>query len=149
MPTYTGSQKANPPHATSASGNSWHDINTVTPTAALTTADVAVLLEVPAGTQLTRLRFRAGDFDTATTLTMNIGFRTRLPGGTQTNLTYFAAASTAFQASTLSAWQELVFDAVTFNEPVEIVAIPAANATGVSGTPSMFIQGMGIVRGIT
>lgn len=149
MPTYTGSQKGTAPHATSASGNSWSDINTVTPPAALTTSDVAVLLDVPAGVELTRLRFRAGDFDTGTTLQVNLGYRTKLPGGTATNLTYFGSASTAFQASTLTAWQELVFAAVKFDEPVEIVAIPSANATGVSGTPSMFIQGFGIVRGIS
>jgi hypothetical protein len=148
MPTYTGAQKLNAPHATSSGGNAWNDINTVTPPAALTTADVAVLMDVPAGIELTRLRFRAGDFDTGTTLTVNIGYRTKLPGGSATNLTYFASASTAFQASTLTAWQELVFNAIKFDEPVEIVAIPAANATGVSGTPSMFVQAFGIVRGI-
>jgi len=149
MPTYQGSQAGRAPHATSESGNSWHDINTVTPSAMLTTSDVAVLLDVPAGVELTRLRYRAGDFDTGTTLAVNIGYRTKLPGGTQTALTYFASAATAFQASTLSAWQELVFDAVKFNEPVQIVAIPSASATGVSGTPSMHIQGFGIVRGIS
>ena len=148
MPTYTGTQKATAQHATSASGNAWNDVNKVTPAAALTTSDVAVWLEVPAGVELTRLRYRAGDFDTATTLTMNIGYRTKLPGGSATNLTYFASASTAFQASTLASWQELVFEPVKFDEPVEIVAIPAASATGVSGTPSMHVQGFGIVRGI-
>lgn len=149
MPTYKGTQTGTAQHATSCDGNSWSDINTITPTAALTTADPVVLLEVPAGVQFTRLRYRAGDFDTGATLALNIGFRTRLPGGTQTNLTYFAAALTALQASTLAAWQELVFDAVKFNEPVEIVAIPTVNAVGVSGTPSIFVQGFGIVRGIS
>jgi hypothetical protein len=148
MPTYIGTQKGLAQHATSTNGNSWSDINTVTPTALLLTTDVVVLLEVPAGTELTRLRYRAGDFDTGTTLAVNFGYRTKLPGGTATVLTYFAAASTVLQASTLTAWQEFVFNAVKFNEPVEIVAIPSASATGVSGTPSIFVQGFGIVRGI-
>lgn len=149
MPTYTGIQAGRAQQATSSAGNGWSDSNTITPTAVLTTADVVVALQVPAGVRLETLRFRAGDFDTATTLTVNIGYRTRLPGGSATALTYFATASTALQASTLTAWQELVFASVKFDEPVEIVFIPAANATGVSGTPSLFIQATGAVVGIS
>ncbi|RTL00417.1 MAG: hypothetical protein EKK59_04510 [Neisseriaceae bacterium] len=149
MATYTGLQSGRAIHGTDCCGNTWRDSNQVTPPAALTTSDDLVLLSVPAGMRLETLRFRAGDFDTGTTLTANIGYRTRLPVGSATNLTYFAAASTALQASTLTAWQELVFAPVKFDEPVDIVLIPAANATGVSGTPSIYVQGEAAVVGIS
>lgn len=147
MATYTGTQRGRPIHATGDCGNAWLDSNTATPSAALTTSDAVVLLDVPAGVYLETLRYRNGDFDTGTTLAVNIGYRTKLPGGTATALTYFASASTTLQAAN-AAWQELVFAPVKFNEPVEIVLIPSANAAGVSGTPSIFVQGMGQVLGV-
>lgn len=149
MATYTGTQAGRAIHATEDCGNTWRDSNQVTPSAALATTDVVVGMVIPAGLRLETLRYRAGDFDTGTTLTVNIGYRTRLPGGSATNLTFFAAASTAFQASTLTAWQELVFAPIKFDEPVEIVLIPAAAATGVSGTPSIYLQAEAAVVGIS
>jgi hypothetical protein len=148
MPTYRGTQLSRAPAASGQFGNTWIDSNVATPTAALTTADVVVGLEVPAGIRLETLRYRGGDFDTGTTLTVNVGYRTKLPGGTATALTFFGAALTTLQAAT-AAWQELVFTPLKFEEPVEIVFIPAANATGVSGTPSLFVQGTGAVVGIS
>lgn len=147
MPTYRGTQATRKQQATSECGNAWIDSNVITPPAALTTADPVVAMEIPAGVRLETLRFRNGDFDTGTTLTVNVGYRTQLPGGAATALTYFGSALTTLQAAT-TAWQELVFPSLKFEEPVEIVFIPAANATGVSGTPSLFVQATGQVVGI-
>lgn len=148
MPTYTGAQKGRPQHSTNECGNTWMDSNKVTPSAALALADVVVGLEVPAGVRLETLRFYGGDFDTGTTLTTNIGYRTKLPGGSATNATAFASAATTLRAATTS-WQELVFEPIKFDEPVEIIFTVAAAATGVSGTPSVYVQGTGAVVGIT
>lgn len=146
MATYTGNQFFRPKQATSDCGNAWFDSNKVTPSAALTTSDVVVLAEIPAGVRLETLRFYNGDFDTGTSLTTNIGYRTALQGGSQTSLTYFASAATTLRAAT-TAWQELVFEPVQFNEPVQIVLIPAAAPAGVSGTPSISVQAGGVVVG--
>lgn len=148
MPTYTGTQKGRPQAGTTPYGNAWMDSNKVTPSAALALADVVVALDVPAGTRLETLRFYGGDFDTATTLTTNIGYRTKLPGGTATNATAFASAATTLRAAT-TAWQELVFEPIKFDEPVEIIFTVAAAATGVSGTPSLYVQATGTVVGIS
>ena len=148
MTTYVGTQNGRAIHSTQDCGNAWIDSNKVTPAAALATTDVIVALQVPAGVKLEMLRYYNGDFDTGTTLAVNIGYRTRLPGGTATSLTYFASASTVMRAAT-TAWQELVFEPVKFDEPVEIVFIPSAAATGVTGTPSLFVQGMGAMVGIS
>lgn len=149
MTTYTGSQKGTAQHNTSASGNAWRDQNTVVVTANLTTADAIVALEVPAGVRLETLRFRSGDMDTGTaSLTMNIGYRSKLPGGAlAANATYFASASTAFQAATTT-WQELVFAAIKFDEPVEIVMVPAANGNALGASATAHFQGEGTIFGI-
>lgn len=149
MTTYTGTQKGSTQHNSSAGGNAWRDQNTVVVTAAPATTDVIVALEVPAGVRLETLRFRSGDMDTGTpALTMNIGYRSKLPGGAlAANATYFASASTAFQAATTT-WQELVFAAIKFDEPVEIVMVPAVNSAGLSAAATAYFQGEGVVFGI-
>lgn len=149
MPTYTGIQRSRAVHATAECGNGWRDSNAVTVTAALTTADPVVLADIPAGVRLETMRFRNGDLDTGTgTLTVNIGYRTKLPGGAQTALTYFASASGAFAVANAT-WQELVFAPVKFDEPVEIVAIPAANANALGAAATVFVQVEGAVVGIS
>ncbi len=149
MTTYTGTQKGRAVHATSASGNAWTGNNKTTVTAAPTTADVIVGLDVPAGVELSRLRFRSADMDTGTTLTMNVGYRSKLPGGALAAApTAFASASTAFQAATAT-WQELVFAPIKFNEPVEIVLVPAANSSGLPASADLYVQGDGEVIGIS
>lgn len=148
MPTYTGIQRSRAVHGTSPDGNGWRDSNAVTVNAALTTADAVVLADIPPGVRLETLRFRNGDLDTGTgTLTVNIGYRSKLPGGTQTALTFFAAASAAFAAPNAT-WQELVFTPIKFDEPVEIVAIPAANANALAAAATVFVQVEGAVVGI-
>ena len=150
MTTYTGTQKGTAQHNTSECGNAWRDQNSVVVSAILTTADVVVAADVPAGVRLETLRFRSGDMDTGTgTLTMNIGYRSKMAGGSLAAApTYFASASAAFAAATTT-WQELVFNAITFNEPVEIVLVPAvaANALGASATAVFQVEGT--VYGIT
>jgi hypothetical protein len=145
MPTYRGSLTAS--HATSASGNVWGNVNKVTPPAALVIGDTIVLCDAPAGTLLTSLDHFNGDFDTGTTLAYNIGFRTKLPGGTQTNLTAFATGATALRAA-VTAYAGLTFDPVKFNEPVEIVMTVTTAPTGVTGTPSINVRASGLVVGI-
>ena len=148
MTTYTGTQRGRAPFATSGFGNAWLGSNKVTPAAALGTSDVVVLMDVPAGVELHTLFFRGGDFDTGTTLDYKIGYRTKLPGGSATDDDYFTASNTALRAATTS-WQELVFDPIKFNEPVEIILTPTAAATGVSGTPSVFTRAEGEIVGIS
>jgi hypothetical protein len=148
MATYTGLQSGRAIHASEDCGNTWLDSNKITPSVALVAADVLAVLQVPAGTRLETLRYRAGDFDTGATLVFNLGYRTRLAGGTATNLTFFGTGITTLQAAT-TAWQELVFDSIKFDEPVDIVATVTAGAAGVSGTPSFYSQALGVVIGIT
>lgn len=147
MPTYTGLQSGRAIHASSDDGNAWLDSNKITPPIALVAADVLTVLQVPSGIRLETLRFRGGDFDTGITLVFNLGYRTRLVGGTATNLTFFGTGLTTLQAATAT-WQELVFDSIKFDEPVDIVLTVTAGAAGVSGTPSLYSQGLGVVIGI-
>lgn len=148
MTTYTGIQKGRPTGSTTQYG-SWRDSNTVVVTAAPTTSDAIVALDVPAGVRLETLRFRSGDMDTGTgTLTMNIGYRTKLPGGTATSATFFASASAAFAAATTT-WQELVFAPVKFDEPVEIVLVPAVAANALGASATAHFQGEGVMVGIS
>ena len=148
MATYTGTQRGRAPIGTTACAGPWLDSNKVTPTAALGTSDVVVLLDVPAGVRLETFRFYNGDFDTATTAVYDIGYRTKLPGGSATDLDYIANDATAIRAATTS-WQELVFEPIKFDEPVEIVLRASAAATGVSGTPSISVQAAGVMVGVT
>lgn len=148
MTTFIGTQRSRAQHATNTCGNAWSDSNAVIVTAALTTADAVVLGDVPAGTRLTKLRYRNGDCDTGTgTLTANVGYRTKLPGGTATALTYFLSASASFAAANAT-WQEVVFNEVKFDEPVEIVLIPAVGANALSANATINVQMDGQVVGI-
>lgn len=150
MATYTGTQKGTVQHNTSVGGNGWRDQNATVVTAAPTTADAIVVLDVPAGVRLDTLRFRSGDMDTGTgTLTMNIGYRSKMAGGSlAASATYFASASAAFAAATTT-WQELVFNAIKFDEPVEIVMVPAVAANALGASATCVFQGEGVVYGIT
>lgn len=148
MATYKGAQSARPKQASSDCGNAFHDVNEVVVTANLTTADEIVLMEIPAGVELTTLQVRAGDLDTGTTLTMNVGYRSLHPDAQEAAApTYFGSALTAFQAAQAT-WTEYVFAPKRFQEPVAIVAKPAANGTGISGTPSVFCRATGVIRGV-
>lgn len=148
MATYTGPQKSRAPNMATGPNGTWLDSNKVTPSAALALLDYVVLLDVPAGVRLETLRFYGGDFDTGTTLTHDIGYRTKLPGGSATSYEAFANDTTTLRAAT-TAWQELVFEPVKFDEPVEIVMRISAAAAGVSGTPSVYAQATGVMVGIT
>lgn len=147
MATYKGPQAAKAKHASSANGNTWTDDNKVTPSAALALNDEVILLNVPAGTRLTGLKYRNGDFDTGTTLSVNVGYRSAHaePQLTASN-TYFLNASTALRAAQ-AGWQDLAFDPVTFKEPVQIVMYVTAAATGVAGTPAIDVIAQGQVIG--
>lgn len=149
MTTYKGNQSGRAIHATSESGNAWSDTNKITPAAALAAADVVVLAEVPAGVKLTKLRYRAGDFDTGTTLVYDIGYRSKHATPVMTDdLDYFADDATTIR-SAVATWTDFVFEEVTFQEPVEIVLIPSVGAAGVSGTPSIYVQLDGVIVGVS
>lgn len=148
MATYKGAQSGRAPTLATGGVGAWIDSNKVTPSAALALADIIVLLEVPAGVRLETLRFYGGDFDTGTTLTHDIGYRGKQPGSAISSLEAFANDATTLRAAT-TAWQELVFEPVKFDEPVEIVMRISAAATGVSGTPSVYAQGMGAFIGLS
>lgn len=149
MPTYKGAQSARAKQASNDCGNAWHDHNKVDVTAALTTADEVVLMEVPAGVDLTRLQWRAGDLDTGTgTLTVNIGYRSLHPDAQEAAApTYFASASAAFAAAQ-AGWVDAVFEAKRFQEPVAIVMRPAANANALAATASVWARADGVIRGV-
>jgi hypothetical protein len=145
--TYKGTQVSRAIHATSASGNSWSDDSNVTPTAALATTDQCVVMTIPAGVRLHRLRYRNGDFDTGTSLAVNLGYRSKhATPQLAANLTYFLSAATTLQAAQAS-WVEIVFPEITFPEPVDIVLTPSTGAAGVSGTPTIYFQASGNVVG--
>jgi hypothetical protein len=149
MTTYVGTQKGRAPLNSTGQVGPWADSNAVAVTAALTTSDAIVAMDVPAGVRLETLRFRSGDMDTGTgTLTMNIGYRTKLPGGSQSSATFFASASAAFAAATTT-WQELVFAPVKFDEPVEIVLVPAVAANALGATATAYFQATGVLEGIS
>lgn len=148
MATYKGAQSGRAPTLATGSVGAWIDSNKITPSAALALNDIVVMLEVPAGVRLETLRFYGGDFDTGTTLTHDIGYRGKQPGSAISSLEAFANDTTTLRAAT-TAWQELVFEPVKFDEPVEIVMRISAAATGVSGTPSLYVQGMGAFIGLS
>lgn len=141
-------------------GNAYNDDDTVTITANLTTSDSVDLIRIPAGTKLTDLSFVAGDLDTGTTLTANIGWRSAsgaaitvvTPSGSSSaasNATAFASAMTNFQAAQSSGARiDLAFAPITFNDDVFLTLIPAANGTGLSGTPTITTLVKGQVLGI-
>jgi hypothetical protein len=148
MPTYKGPQASAAKHGSSASGNTFTADNKVTPSAALALNDVVVLLDIPAGTRLHGLKYRNGDFDTGTTLAVDVGYRsTHAEPQLVADLDYFLDDSTALRAAQ-AGWVDLAFEPITFNEPVQIVATVGAAATGVSGTPSIHVIAEGQVVGV-
>lgn len=148
MPSYKGPQNSRARHASADCGNAWVDDNKVAIAAALTTADEVVVLDVPAGTRLHGLKVRAGDLDTGTTLSVNLGYRSKhAEPQMATNATYFLSASASFQAAQ-SGWVDLVFEPVVFQEPAQIVLTVAAGATGQSGAQTVWAIGEGQVVGV-
>lgn len=149
----------NPQHM-QAFGNALnlHDVATIT--ANLTTSDSVDLIRIPAGTTLTDISFVAGDLDTGTTLTANIGWRSasgasitvRTISGLSSaaaNATAFASAITNFQGALSSgARLDLAFTPITFNDDVFLTLIPAANGTGISGTPTITTLVKGAANGV-
>jgi hypothetical protein len=148
MATYKGVQDARAKFATSAYGNAWRDSNKVTPTATLVAGDVVVLMEVPAGVRVETLRYYSGDFDSATALVTDWGYRTKLPGGTLTDADFFADDATTLRSATTS-WQEIVFEPFLTTEPIEITLTCVTAPTSTSGTPSISVQVGGAVVGIS
>lgn len=130
MATYKGPQNTTPKQASNDCGNAWQDDNKVPVTANLTTADEVIVMDIPAGVRLTGLKIRATDLDTGTALAANLGYRSVHPDQqVAPNASYFLAASTSFQAAQ-AGWVDLVFDPITFNEPVQIVLKPTVSAAG-------------------
>ena len=141
-------------------GNAYNDDDTVTITANLTTSDSVDLIRIPAGTRLTDLAFIAQDLDTGTTLTANIGWRSATgasitvvtPSGSSSaasNATAFASALNSFQSAQASgARLDIAFQPITFNDDVFITLIPAANGTGISGSPIVTTLAKGQVLGV-
>lgn len=159
MPQYRAAGINNPQHM-QAFGNALNLWDVATIPANLTTADSVDLIRIPAGTTLTDLAFVAGDLDTGTTLTANIGWRSasgaaitvRTISGQSTasaNATAFASALTQFQSAQASgARLDLAFTPITFNDDVFITLIPAANGTGISGTPTVTTLAKGQANGV-
>jgi hypothetical protein len=149
MTTFKGPQNSAPKQASSESGNAWQDDNKVAlPAATLTTADEVIVLDIPAGVRLTGLKVRATDLDTAATLLANLGYRSTHPEKKVADaLTYFQAASAAYQAAQ-AGWVDLVFDPITFQEPVQIVWKPTVSATGSPGAGFIAAIGEGRILGV-
>jgi hypothetical protein len=147
MTTYKGLQSSRARSSTQPWGNTWTDSNKVTLSAALATTDVIVLLDVPAGVRLETFRFYNEDMDTGTTVVYDIGYRTKLPDGTMTDLDYISNDGTVLRAATTT-WQELLFEPVLFTEPVEIVLIASVAPAGQSGSKSIWAQATGSMVGI-
>lgn len=148
MATYKGPQNSAPKQASNDCGNAWSDDNKVAITANLTTADEVILLDIPAGVRLAGLKLRASDLDTATTLAANLGYRSVHPEQRVAAApSYFLAASTSFQAAQ-AGWVDLVFDAITFQEPVQIVLKPTVSATGLPAAGFVAVIGEGRILGV-
>lgn len=149
MTQYTGPQNARAKQASSECGNAWSDHNKVTVSAALTTSDEVVLMVVPAGVDLSRLEYRAGDLDTGTpALAVNVGYRSLHPDQqVAADATYFLSASTAFQSAQAS-WVNLAFEPKLFNEPVAIVLKPTVGAAALGAAASIWVRADGQIRGV-
>lgn len=148
MAVYKGTQDGRAVHATSYAGNAWSDTNKITPTT-LALNDEVVVMFVPAGVKLTKLRYRLGDLDTGTTLAYKVGYRSKhADPDVASVLDYFGSGLTAGQ-SAVATWTDYVFDDITFQEPVEIVLTVTTATTGISGTPSLYYQADGVVVGVT
>ncbi len=150
MAQYKASDLANPAYFHSQ-GNAWSDDKAATPTAALTTADTIDLMRVARGVRVQELLITNGDFDTGTTLQYKLGYRkVDTTGSLADNDAYFVpAGATSLQAAvTLAAPTRPAFAPITFSEDVFITLTPTANATGVSGTPSITLYARGAVPGM-
>jgi hypothetical protein len=149
MATLKGPQNSSPRQASSESGNAWQDDNKVAiPAAALATTDDVILLDIPAGVRFTGLKLRASDLDSGATLAVNLGYRSVHPEQkVAANASYFLAASTSFQAAQ-AGWVDLVFEPITFQEPVQIVLKPTVNAAGSPGAGSIWVIGEGRILGV-
>jgi hypothetical protein len=151
MTQYKGSKTAGQRGAfAQAFGNAWCGDDAATPAAALATTDTIDLIRIPRGVRLTELFKTNGDFDTGTTLQYKLGFRKVDSGGALAdNDAYFAAAgATDLQAAvTGAAPTRYAFAPITFDEDVFITLTPTANATGVSGTPTITVYARGEMVG--
>jgi hypothetical protein len=126
------------------------EVGVFTSSANLLITDVVDLVRVAGGTKLCELLIWNGDHDTGATLQVNIGYRKCNTGGVLAdNLTFFAAASTQFQAAVAgSAPTRFAFVPLTFNEDVFITLTVSASAAGVAGNPTITGLASGIARGI-
>lgn len=148
MTTFKGPQASLPKQSSSESGNAWQDDNKVPITANLTTADEVILMDIPAGTRLTGLKYRNGDLDSGTTLAANLGYRSVHPDQQVAAApTYFLAASTAFQAAQ-AGWVDIPFEPITFQEPVQIVLKPTVSGTGLGASSFIWAIGEGRILGV-
>lgn len=148
MTSFKGPQSSQPKQASEDCGNAYIDDNKIPIGANLTTADEVILIEIPAGVRLSSLKYRNSDFDTGTTLAFNLGYRSLHPDQqVAPSASYFLAASTAMQAAQAT-WVEIPFDAITFNEPVQIVLKPTASATGLPAAGSIWVQAEGKILGV-
>lgn len=149
MPTYRGQQAYTPKLSTSSFGNAWNDDNKIDITAALTTADEVIVMDIPAGTRLTGLKYRAGDLDTGAALAVNLGYRSVHPEQRVAAApTYFLNASAAFQAAQ-NGWVDLAFEPITFQENVQIVLKPTVAAAGLPAATSIWAHASGRVIGVS
>jgi hypothetical protein len=152
MTQYKGTNVADMNVFAHALGNGWVKDETATPTAALATTDTIDLMRVPRGVRLQELFKTNGDFDTGTTLQYKLGYRKVDSSVTFTDDDdYFAAAgATDLQAPvTGAAPTRYAFAPITFTTDVFITLTPTANATGVSGTPSITLYARGEMVGAT
>lgn len=149
MTVYKGTQSGKAPLGTSSFGNAWSATNKITPATLIAQGDEVILLEIPAGVKLTKLRYRSGDMDTNTTLEYDVGYRSKhADPDLTTDIDYFLDGVTTMQ-SAVSTWTDILFEEITFNEPVEIYLTGTAASTGISGTPSIYVQADGIVVGVS
>ncbi|MFY9479171.1 MAG: hypothetical protein WAQ08_16115 [Aquabacterium sp.] len=148
MTVYRGQQAYTPKLSTSSYGNAWNDDNKIDITAALVAADEVILMEIPAGTRLTGLKYRAGDLDSGATLVANLGYRSTHPEQRVAAApSYFLNASAAFQAAQ-NGWVDLAFEPITFQENVQIVLKPTAPAVGLPAATAIWAIASGRVVGV-
>lgn len=136
--------------STSECGNSTQLDTKATITANLTTADEVILGELPAGFRLQQFLYRNTDLDTGAALLFNLGYRSVHPDQTVApQPTYFLAASAAGQ-NAQAGWVNLVFEALTFQENVQIVLKPTVSAAGLpGGTATIWSLFEGVVAGVS
>lgn len=138
-----------PATSTNSFGNSTSVDTKATITSNLTTADEVILGELPAGFRLQEFLYRNTDLDGGTALAFNLGYRSMHPDQTVAAApTYFLSASAAGQAAQAS-WVNLVFEAITFQEPVQIVLKPTVSAASLpGGTATIWSLLKGVVAGV-